>query len=61
MFSFTATVKTDAGQYDIDYKANKHSHNWCVMHSTGAVYLSSVEEALDWIKDQSEYVLSTAI
>lgn len=58
MKSFTATVNTDAGRYDIDYKANKSSHNWCVMHSTGAVYLCSIQEALDWINNDVNYIIS---
>lgn len=61
MQAFTATVKTPVGDYTIDYKANKHSHNWAVMHSTGATYLSSVQEALDWIESHATYLIDQSI
>jgi hypothetical protein len=61
MQSFFATIETDVGTYYIDLKPNKHSHQWAVMHSTGASYLCSLQEALDWIESHSEYILSTAV
>ena len=61
MQSFTATVQTAVGRYDIDYKPNKHSHQFAVNYNGGAVYLDSVQACLDWIESHSEYVLSTAV
>jgi hypothetical protein len=57
MQSFTATVETVVGDYCIDYKPNKPFNNWAVMHSKGAVYLNSIQDALDWIEFHSSLVL----
>ena len=61
MQSFTATVITEAGRYDIDYKSNKPFNQFAVNYQGGAVYLNSVQEALDWINSHAEYIVSQAV
>jgi len=56
MLSFTATIKTNNGTYEIDQKTNANNEvSFCVMHNGGGVYFSTVNEALSWVKEHSEY------
>ena len=52
MLSFTATIKTNNGIYEIDKKTNL---SFCVIHNGSGVYFSTVNEALSWVKEHSEY------
>lgn len=61
MQSFTATVITNAGRYDIDYKPNKPFNQFAVNYQGGTVYLDSVQDALDWINSHADYTISTAV
>ena len=61
MQTFTATVNTAVGRYDIDYKPRNAFNKYAVNYNSGAVYLDSVQACLDWIESHSEYVLSTAV
>jgi hypothetical protein len=56
MLSFTATIKTNNGTYEIDQKTNANNEVlFCVMHNSGGgVYFSSIPEALNWIQWHSQ-------
>ncbi len=51
MLSFTATIKTTNGIYEIDQKTDV---SFCVVHNGGGVYFSSIPEALNWIQWHSQ-------
>jgi hypothetical protein len=51
MLSFTATIKTNNGTYEID---QKNEVLFCVMHNSGGVYFSSIPETLNWIQWHSQ-------
>lgn len=56
MIAFTATIKTNNGTYEIDQKT--YADNavlFCVSHNGSGVYFSTVNEALNWVKEHSEY------
>ena len=62
MLSFIATIKTTNGTYEIDQK--NHADNevlFCVIHNGSGVYFSTVTEALNWVKEHSEYHSNQAI
>jgi hypothetical protein len=53
MKTFFATIETEYATYYIDKKTKRFgfdAHEFSVMHPTGAVYLCSVQECLDWIE-----------
>jgi hypothetical protein len=52
MKTFNATITTEYATYYIDKKVKRFgfdSNPYAVCHPNGAVYLSSVQECLDWI------------
>jgi|APGre2960657404_1045060.scaffolds.fasta_scaffold109034_1 hypothetical protein len=56
MLSFTATIKTINGTYEIDQKNHLDTEvSFCVMHNGGGVYFSSIPEALNWVQEHSKY------
>jgi hypothetical protein len=56
MLSCTATIKTTNGTYEIDQKTNANNEVlFCVIHNGNGVYLSTITEALNWVKEHSEY------
>jgi hypothetical protein len=62
MKSFFATIETETGDYTIDQKPPVNGVTYFAVNwHSGAVYFNSVAECLEWIKEHSEYVLSTAV
>jgi hypothetical protein len=56
MLSFTATIKTNNGTYEIDQKNHSDTEVlFCVIHNGEGVYFSTVNEALNWVQEHSEY------
>jgi hypothetical protein len=55
MLSFTATIKTNNGTYEIDQKNHSDTEVlFCVIHNGNGVYFSSIPEALNWIQWHSQ-------
>jgi len=54
MKTFFAEIETACGKYYIDLKSGDDYHHlknkYAVMYSTGAVYLDSVQDCLNWIE-----------
>lgn len=57
MIAFTATIKTNNGTYEINQKTHRDGQAlFCVTHNgNGDADFSTVTEALNWVKEHSEY------
>ena len=58
MKTFNATIKTEYATYYIDLKSNRgmESNPYCVSSPNGAVYLSSLADAMSWIESYDQYL-----
>jgi len=61
MKSFNATIKTDLGVYYIDLKTQSNGEPlFNVIFNGQGCYFGSIAEALNWVKEHSEYFLANA-